>query len=309
MRFWRGVLTRTVREFRADHLTDWAAALTYYAVLSIFPALIGLVALLGLFGEYPRTSDAVLGIIDKIGPSSAVDLVRGAIEGVVKSKGDAGALLGVGLLGALWSASGYVGVFMRASNAIYEVEEGRPFWKLRPLQVLVTLACVILVALVAVSLVVTGALARAIGDAVGVGGTAVTIWNIAKWPVLVLVVMTIFAILYYTAPNVRLPGFRWITPGGVVGVLLWIVASAGFALYVANLGSYNETYGSLGGTIVFLVWVWISNLALLFGAELNAELERGRELERGLPAERELQLQRRSEKKKPEQKRRIGRRA
>jgi len=219
-----------------------------------------------------------------------VDTFRGPIESVVKSNGGAGALLGVGLLFAIWSASGYIGAFMRAINVIYEVEEGRPFWKRRPLQIVITVAMVLLLALVAISIVVTGPLARSIGDVIGLGDTTITIWNIGKWPVIVAVVMGMFTVLYYVAPNVRQPRLRWITPGGVLAVLLWLVASAGFALYVANFGSYDKTYGSLGGVIVFLVWLWLSNLALLFGAEFDAELERSRELAAGLPAEDSLQL-------------------
>ena len=283
-------LKRTIRELRDDNLTDWAAALTYYSVLAIFPGLIVLVAILGLVGQHPQTTNALLDIVRDIGPASAVDTFRGPIESVVKSNGGAGALLGVGLLFAIWSASGYIGAFMRAINVIYEVEEGRPFWKRRPLQIVITVAMVLLLALVAISIVVTGPLARSIGDVIGLGDTTVTIWNIGKWPVIVAVVMGMFTVLYYVAPNVRQPRLRWVTPGGVLAVLLWLVASAGFALYVANFGSYDKTYGSLGGVIVFLVWLWLSNLALLFGAEFDAELERSRELAAGLPAEDSLQL-------------------
>ena len=281
---------RTLREFREDNLTDWAAALTYYSVLALFPGLIVLVAILGLAGEHPRTTDALLEIVNDVGPASAVDTFRGPIEGVIKSNGGAGALLGVGLLTALWTASGYVGAFIRASNAIYEVEEGRPFWKLRPLQVAVTVAMVLLLALIAISIVMTGPLAESVGKAIGLESSTVTVWNIAKWPGITLVVMGMFAVLYYVAPNVRQPRFRWITPGGALAVLCWIAASGLFALYVANFGSYDKTYGSLGGVVIFLVWLWISNLAVLFGAEFNAELERSRQLEAGLPAEESIQL-------------------
>jgi len=283
-------LKRTIGELRDDNLTDWAAALTYYSVLAIFPGLIVFVAIVGLVGQHPQTTNALLDIVRDIGPASAVDTFRGPIESVVKSNSGAGALLGVGLLFAIWSASGYIGAFMRAMNVIYEVEEGRPFWKRRPLQIVITIAMVLLLALVAVSIVVTGPLAKAIGDEVGLGDTAVTIWNIAKWPVIVVVVMGMFTVLYYFAPNVRQPRLRWVTPGGVLAVVLWLLASAGFALYVANFGSYDKTYGSLGGVIVFLIWLWLSNLALLFGAEFDAELERSRELAAGLPAEESLQL-------------------
>jgi membrane protein len=284
------VLRRTVREFREDNLTDWAAALTYYGVMSLFPMVLVLVALLGLVGQYPQTSDAMLRIIGHIGPASAIDTFRAPIEGVVKSKGGSGALIGVGILASLWSASGYIGAFMRACNAIYEVREGRPFWKLRPLQVAITLLLVALITAVAIAIVVTGPLAHAIGDEIGIGGAGLTAFNVIKWPVIVLVLLLIIGLLYYVAPNVRQPSFPWITPGGVLAVVVWAAASAGLAFYAAKFGSYQKTYGTLGGVILFLVWLWVSNLALLLGAELNAELERARELDAGLPAETEIQL-------------------
>jgi membrane protein len=283
-------LKRTISEVRDDNLTDWAAALTYYSVLALFPGLIVLVAILGLAGQHPETTNALLDIVRDVGPASAVDTFRGPIESVVKSSGGAGALLGLGLLAAVWSASGYIGAFTRACNVIYEVEEGRPFWKLRPLQIAITIAMVLLLALVAVSIVVTGPLAESVGNVIGLGDTTVTIWDIAKWPVIVVIVMGMFTVLYYIAPNVRQPRLRWVTPGGVIAVLAWLVASLGFGLYVANFGSYDKTYGSLGGVVIFLVWLWLSNLAILFGAEFDAELERSRQLEAGLPAEDVLQL-------------------
>jgi len=284
------VAKRTALEFQEDNLTDWAAALTYYAVLALFPGLIVLVAMLGLLGQFPDTFNALLEIVRQVGPASAVDTFAGPIASVIAEKQTAGALLGFGLLTALWSASGYVGAFMRASNAIYGVEEGRPFWKLRPLQVAVTVAMVLLLTAVAIAVVVTGPLAEAVGNVVGLGAVTITVWSIAKWPVLVLVVMTMFSVLYYVAPNVQPPRFRWFTVGGAVALLLWVAASGLFAVYVSNFGSYNKTYGALGGVILFLTWLWISNLALLVGAELNSELERARELEAGLPAEEEIQL-------------------
>jgi membrane protein len=290
-REWWGVIKRTVKEFRDDNLMDWAAALTYYAVLSLFPALTVFVALLGLFGQYPETSDALLDIVAQLGPRGAVDTFRGPIEGVIQSQGGAGGLLGVGLLGALWSASGYLGAFFRASNIVYEVPEGRPFWKLRPLQILMTIVFTLLLAIVAISIVVTGPLARAVGDVIGFGDTSVTLWNWGKWPVLLAIVTGMLAVLYYIAPNVRLPKVQWISPGGVVAVVVWIVASVLFGLYVSQFGSYNKTYGTLGGLVSFLVWLWITNIAVLFGAEFNAELERGRELAGGNEAAKdEIQL-------------------
>jgi membrane protein len=283
-------LRRTIAEYREDNLSDWAAALTYYSLLSLFPAFIVSVALLGLFGEHPRTTNAVLDVIQDIGPASAVDTFRGTVEQVVKDKGGAGTLLGLGLLGSLWSASGYIGAFMRASNVVYEVEEGRPFWKKRPLQIGVTLAMALLLAVVALSIVLTGPLARSVGRQVGVEGPALTAWVIAKWPILLGMVMVMIAIPYFAAPNVRQPGFRWITPGSVLAVLVWIAASRGFGFYAANFGSYNNSYGALGGVIVLLVWLYLTNSAVLLGAEFNAELERQRELRAGLPAEDDLQL-------------------
>ena len=289
-RSWWETLKRTVSEFRDDKLTDWGAALTYYAVLSLFPALIALVSIVGLVADPVSTTRALTSIVTQLGPEDAAKTFRGPIESLTANKSAAGLGLIFGLITALWTASGYVGAFIRASNSIYEVDEGRPFWKLRPLQMLVTLTMVLLMALVAVALVATGPVAEAVGNAIGAGGAAVTLWNIAKWPVLLAVVITMFSLLYYASPNVKLPSYRWITWGAVVAIVIWIVASALFAVYVANFGNYNKTYGTLGGVVTFLVWLWITNLAVLLGAELNAELERSRELEAGEPAERELQL-------------------
>jgi membrane protein len=289
-RSWFGTLKRTGKEFSHDNLTDWAAALTYYAVLSVFPAIIALISILGLVVDPATITRVITDVVSQLGPKSAVDTFKGPIEQISSNR--SGALLGLifGIALALWTASGYVGAFMRASNAIYEREEGRPFYILRPLQLLVTFVLVMMAALVVLSLIVSGPVASAIGNAVGLGDTAVTVWNIAKWPVMLLVVMVMLAVLYWPAPNARQKNFRWVSPGAVVAVLIWIVASAAFAFYVGNFGSYNKTYGTLGGVIAFLVWMWITNLAVLFGAELNAETERARELEAGVPgADEEIQ--------------------
>ncbi|HEY3613470.1 MAG TPA: YihY/virulence factor BrkB family protein [Gaiellales bacterium] len=295
---WRATFRRTVKEFRADDLTDWAAALTYYAVLSLFPSVIVLISILGLAGQYPQTSDALLRIVGEVGPSSAVDTFRGPIEDVVKAKGGAGALLGFGLVGAIWSASGYTGAFFRAANVVYETREGRPFWKLRPLQVLVTTVMTLLLALVAIAIVVTGGLAQAVGDVIGLGSGTVTVWNWAKWPALLVILAGMIAALYYVAPNVRQPALRWVTPGSAIALVTWILASGLFGIYVSQFGSYNKTYGTLGGVIVFLTWLWVSNVALLFGLEFDAELERSRELAAGdRRALDEIQLEPRAEPK------------
>jgi membrane protein len=299
---WRTTFKRTITEFRADNLTDWAAALTYYAVLSLFPTVIVLIAILGLAGQYPETSDALLRIVGRVGPASAVDTFRGPVEGVVKAKGGAGALLGFGLVGAVWSASGYVGAFFRAANVIYETREGRPAWKLRPLQVVLTVVMTLLLAIVAIAIVVTGGLAQAIGDTIGVGSSTVTVWNWAKWPVLLVLLTGMITALYYVAPNVKQPRLRWVTPGGALALVTWIVASGLFGVYVSQFGSYNKTYGTLGGVIVFLVWLWVSNVALLFGLEFDAELERSRELAAGdRRALEEIQLEPRQQPKPSKQ--------
>jgi membrane protein len=285
-------LKRTVSEFREDNLTDWAAALTYYALLALFPALIAMVSLLGLFGD-PRTTTASLTeIITSIGPESAAQTFEGPIDSVVSNRNAAGFALVFGLAIAIWSASAYIGAFMRASNVIYETPEGRPFWKLRPLQLAVTLAMVVAVALLALGLVLTGPIVEAVAGPVGLGDTAVNVWSVAKWPVMVAIFVLIVDLLYYASPNAKLRGFRWVTPGCLVALVAWVLASAAFAFYVVNFGSYDKTYGTLAGLVALLVWLWISNLAILFGHQLNAERERSAEIEEGRPrAERRIQLE------------------
>jgi len=301
-RSWMGVLRRTVKEFKDDNLTDWAAALTYYGVLAIFPALLALVSVLGLIG--PSATQPLIDNLGAVAPGPAKQIVTSAVQNLQRNGGAAGVLFIIGIAGALWSASGYVAAFMRASNAIYEVGEGRPIWKTLPTRVLTTVVLLVMLAAVTIAVTLTGGLAQQLGKLLGIGDAAVTVWDIAKWPVILAVVITMFAILYWAAPNVKHPRFRWISPGGIVGVLLWIVASAAFAFYVASFASYNKTYGALGGVIVFLVWLWISNIAILLGAEFNAELERGRQIEAGHPADREPFLEPRDTRKLGEDERR-----
>jgi membrane protein len=294
-RSWGGVLKRTITEFKEDNLTDWAAALTYYAILAIFPALLAIVSILGLVGQ-----SATQPLIDNIGtlaPGQAKEIATDALTNLQRNQGAAGLLLIVSIALAVWSASGYIAAFMRASNSIYDIGEGRPIWKTLPVRVGLTLVLLVLTAISAIAVTVSGDLAQRVGDVIGVGSTAVDVWNIAKWPVLILVVSFMFALLYWAAPNVKQPGFRWVSPGGLLAVLLWIVASLIFAFYVANFGSYNKTYGALGGVIVFLIWLWISNIAVLLGAEFNAELERGRRIAAGQPAEREPYVEPRDTRK------------
>ena len=291
-------LKRTFKEYSQDNLSDWAAALTYYGVLALFPALIALVSIVGLVGDPASTTKTLTEVVTKIGPASAGDALKGPITSITSNRGGAGIALIVGLLGALWSASGYVGGFMRASNVIFETPEGRPIWKLRPLQMLVTLVMVILAALVAVSLVLTGPIVSAVATPLGIGSGAVTAWNYAKWPVLIVIVLVMISLMYYASPNVKLRGFRSVLPGALLALLVWVVASVGLAFYVANFGSYNKTYGALAGVVVFLIWLWVTNVAILLGAEFNAERERSKELDEGTEgADREIQLEPRNEPK------------
>jgi membrane protein len=278
-RSWFGVLKRTLTEFKADNVTDWAAALTYYGVLAIFPAIIALVSILGLIG--PSVTQPLITNVGKLAPGAAHQILASAIKGLQHSRGAAGVLFIAGIAAAVWSASGYIAAFMRASNAIYDIEEGRPFFITIPVRIAVTVVLLLLLAISAIAVVVTGGLAGQVGKILGIGGTAVTIWDIAKWPVLLLIVSFMFSILYWASPNVKHPGFRWLSPGGVFAVLVWVIASGLFAFYVANFSSYNKTYGALAGVVIFLVWLWVSNIAVLLGAEWNAEIERARQMEAG----------------------------
>ena len=284
-RSWFGVLKRTITEFKADNLTDSAAALTYYGVLAIFPALIALVSVLGLIGH--SAIQPLITNLDKLAPSSARQIFTSAIQNIEHSRGAAGVLFIVGIAAAVWSASGYISAFMRASNAIYDIEEGRPFFITIPVRLAVTVVLLALLAISAIAVVITGGLTAKVGQAIGLGNTGQTVFDIAKWPIILLVVSFMFSLLYFASPNVKHPGFRWLSPGGVFAVAVWVIASAAFALYVANFSSYNKTYGALASVIIFLVWLWISNIAVLLGAEWNAELERARQIEAGHPPDRE----------------------
>jgi membrane protein len=302
---WGYVVRKTAREFSADQCTDLAAALTYYAVLALFPAAIALTSLLGLVGQGTEAVDQVLKILGQVGAGGVVDSIGPTLKELSKSQ-SAGLALVLGLLGALWSASGYVGAFGRALNRIYERGEGRPVWKLRPAMLLLTALLVALVAVALAGLVISGPVTEAVGNAIGIGSTAQTVFSIIKWPLIAAVVVLIVALLYYYTPNVRQPKFRWVSVGAVLAIVAWAVASAAFGFYVANFSSYDKTYGALAGVIVFLLWLWLTNLALLFGAELDAELERGRELASGIKAEEEIQLPARDDRniKKAEEKER-----
>ena len=291
-------LKRTLTEFQEDNLSDWAAALTYYGLLSLFPALIAMVSLIGIFGDPQTTTQKLTDIITEIGPSSGAETFEGPIKSITENQSAAGFAFVFGLAAALWSASGYVGAFTRASNIIYETPEGRPFWKLRPLQIAVTLAMIIMMALLAIGLVLTGPVVEAVANPIGLSSTAVDVWNIAKWPVMAAIFIVMVDVLYYTTPNVKLRGFKWVTPGAILSIVVWALASVLFAFYVSNFSSYDKTYGTLAGLVVLLLWFWITNLAILFGHQMNAERERSEEIKEGQPrAEKEIQLEPRDEPK------------
>jgi YihY family inner membrane protein len=302
---WGAVLKGTMKEFKKDELTDRAAALTYYGILALFPALLALISLLGIVGQ--SATQQVLDNIQKLAPGAARDVLSNAVKQMQGNAGIGSIMAIVGLVLAVWSASGYVAAFIRSANAVYDIPEGRPVWKVLPVRVGVTAVLMVLAVISAVIVVFTGGLARQVGTALGVGDTFLTVWSIAKWPVLVLLVTVMIAILYWATPNARVRGFRWITPGSFLALLIWMIASAGFALYVANFASYNKTYGTFAGVIIFLVWLWITNLAILLGLEFDAELHRRRAVAGGHPAEQEPYVEPRDTRKWDEEDhRRLG---
>ncbi|MFE4228689.1 YihY/virulence factor BrkB family protein [Arthrobacter sp. NPDC056886] len=293
---WKYIAKKTLREFTKDQCPDLAAALTYYSVLSIFPALLALVSLLGIFGQAGKTTSALLEIVQGFAPGDTVEAIRQPVE-QLSSSSAAGLTLVLGILTALWSASGYVGAFGRAMNRIYEIDEGRPFIKLRGTMLVVTIATVLIVLVLSAMLVLSGPVAESVGNAIGLGGAVLTAWNILKWPVIVLLVILAIAILYYATPNVKQPKFRWMSLGSTIALVIFLLSSLAFAFYVANFNSYEKTYGAIGGVIISLLWLWILNMSLLFGAEFDAEMERGRQLQAGIEAEETIQLPPRDTKK------------
>ena len=297
---WKYVARKTLREFSTDQCTDLAAALTYYGVLAIFPALLAFVSLLGLFGDAQSTTNSLLELARGFVPADTLASLKEPIENLTRSDA-AGLTFIVGVAGALWSASGFVGAFSRAMNRIYSIQEGRPFWKLRPVTLAVTVVAIVAMLVVAALVLLGGPIAETVAGSIGVGATGLAVWNVVRWPIIAGIAVLVIALLYYATPNVKQPRFRWMSLGALVALISWVLASAGFAFYAANFASYNETYGSIGGVIVFLLWLWISNNALLFGAELDAELERGRELQAGIAAEENIQLPPRDTKKSDKQ--------
>ena len=295
-RSWKFVLRKTLREFSSDQCTDIAASLTYFAVLSIFPALIAIVSVLGLFGDREEVVKTILSLVGSIAPGSSASVIRGPLEALVSSPA-AGFALVSGIVVSIWTASGYVGAFTRAMNRIYEIDEGRPFLRLKPMQLLVTVTGIVLILLMLAILIVSGPVTDAVGRALGLGPVVQLLWGILKWPLLAAILVLAIAILYYATPNAKQPKFRWLSLGALLAVISLVVVSLLFGLYVSNFSSYDKNYGSLAGVIIFLLWLWLANLALLLGAEFDAELERGRQLQAGIKAEEELQLPPRDTKK------------
>jgi membrane protein len=258
-------------------------------VLAVLPGIVALLSLVALVGRPQTSVDTIYQVLDPLLSADTLRLLRPSIDGLATPTG-AGLGLALGAAAALLAASGYVGAFSRAMNRVYEVEEGRTFLRLRSMQLLVTVASVVLCAVALVILVVSGPVTAAVGNALGVGADVQAVWDVAKWPALAVVVMVLVALLYWATPNVRFSRFRIVTGGSFMAILVWLVASVGVAYYVATVGSDGATPGTLGAAVVALAWVWLTNVALVLGAELDAELERGRELKIGLPAEEVLQL-------------------
>ena len=288
-------LKRTFKQYSEDNVSDWAAALTYYGVLSIFPGVLVLVSILGMLSSDGQRT--VTDAVNKLAPNEQLQNLVQTVLGQVKDPGTAGLAAIIGIVAAFWSASGYIAAFMRASNAIYDVPEGRPIWKTLPIRVGVTAVVGVMLVLSAAIVIFTGDIAKVVGDQIGLGDAAVTTWSIVKWPVLIILVSLMFAILYWASPNAKTGGFRWVSPGGIFAVLLWVIASGAFAIYLANFANYNKTYGTLGGVIAFLVWLWISNIAIMLGAEFDAELERGRAIAAGHDPAEEPFLELRDDRK------------
>jgi len=291
---WGFIFKRTMRSFSTDQCTDLAAGLTYFAVLSLFPALLALVSILGIVGQSKTGVDALFGMANDLAPGMT-DVLKGPI-GDLASSPATGWALAIGIVGAVWSASGYVGAFGRALNRVYGVQEGRTFIALRPVQLGVTLLALVLVSLLALLLVISGPVAEFLGGLIGLSDAFQVAWSIIRWPIVVVVVVALVGVLYASTPNVKHPKVRWLTPGSIAAIVVLGIASALFAFYVGNFGNYDRTYGALAGIIVFLLWIWIANNALLFGAELDSETERARELVAGIDADEVLRLPLKSDK-------------
>ncbi|MFJ4045341.1 YihY/virulence factor BrkB family protein [Microbacterium sp. NPDC089987] len=290
------IVKRVARGFFRTYCPDAAAGLTFYAILAMFPALIAAFSVIGVFGEKRGAADAVLDLLREVAPEDTVKVLQQPLEQVASTAG-AGWVIVLALVFALWSVARYVTTLGRAMNSIYGVPEGRMFWKAKPTHLIVTFAVFVLVTIASVLAALSWPLAQALGESIGAGEVALTIWRIVRWPAVALVVCLIVAILYYFAPNVAHPRFRLMSVGALVAIGAFALASVGFGFYVSHLADYDRVYGSFAGVVIFLLWLWIANISLLVGALFDAELERVRELRRGVPAERDLQVSLRDTKR------------
>ena len=286
---WR-VIKRTVIAFYDNQMTHHAAALTYYGLMSLFPALLVAVSLLGLLGQYPETYDAIIGAIREVSPDATIDTFDSALRTALEHKGSAAVAFVVGLLVALYGTTGVLEAARRALNVAFEVENGRSFLQRKATDIVSSVVLMVLVLITLVLVFVGGGFAEAVFDLIGLGSTAEEVWAVARWPAAVATAMLVFSWVYYVTPDVEQRSFRWVTPGAAVGVAIWMLASAAFAFYLANLNDLNATYGSFGAALVLIFWLWLSNVAMLFGAQLNAEIERQQQLAEGVPPARTLDL-------------------
>jgi membrane protein len=286
---WRVILKRTWHEFRINQVYDLAGTLTYYTVLALFPALLATLATVGIFGSAEAGAQNVLQVIEGLGGATAADVLREPLEQLVNAS-HAGLAFGTGLVGVLWATSGYLGTFGRGMNRIYDVEEGRPFWEMRPTMIGVSAVLVVLGALGALGLILTGPVAESTARVLGFDEGVVFWWDLLKLPALAGIALVVMALLYWAGPNVKRRHLRWFSVGAIGALLAWIIATALFGAYVFGFGIYGRTYGFVGGVIAFLLWVWLSNLSLLFGAVLDTEVERARQLRAGISAEERVQL-------------------
>jgi membrane protein len=281
---------RTLVAFYDDQMTHHAAALTYYSLMSLFPALLIAVSLLGIVGQYPATYDAIVGYLRDVAPASALDALDSSVRHALQSKGTAVTTLAVSAVVALYGATGVLEATRRALNVVFDVKHGRSFLQRKTVDVLSSVVLMTLVLTTLVLVFVGGRFARDLLGFAGLGGTGADVWSVVRWPVAVALAVFVFSFLYYVTPDVEQRSFRWITPGAAVGVAVWLLASYGFSVYISSFADVGAVYGAFAGAIVLVGWMWLSNVALLLGAEVNAAIERDRELHAGAPREPTLQL-------------------
>ena len=283
MRDTTSVIWRTLVAFYDDQMTHHAAALTYYALMSLFPTMLLALSLLGLLGQYPETYDAIIGYAREVAPDSVVSPLDSSLQGALLNKGTAGTTLAISVVVALYGTTGVLEAARRALNVVFEVEQGRSFLRRKLVDVASTFVLIVLGLAAGILVFVGGSFADDLLGFIGLGPTVADIWSIARWPAALLVTMFVFSFIYFITPDVKQRSWRWVTPGAVVGVLLWLLASWGFSTYISRVADVGAIFGAFAGAIVLVAWIWLTNVALLFGAELNAEIERHKELREGVP--------------------------